>query len=288
MMIDLHTHTSASDGTLGLEELVAEARRAGLKALAVTDHDTIQSAARMRPVRGIRLIRGVELTVFDERLGYEDVHVLGLSIDPAEKRLAAKLSSLEKARERQKKDTVRLLRELGYSITFAEVKAEAAGSVGRPHIARVLMRKYPGEFPSVASAFDKLLARGRKAYIGRETGFSLREAAALVKGAGGLSFVAHPLLYPYDSEELLADFKEAGGDGVETYYDYVGNRPAVKMTKGENDRIIRRYRALARDLGLLESGGSDFHGANKGTSLGSFGAPDALLATLESAGGKPF
>ncbi len=283
-MIDLHAHTSASDGTLTLEELVAEARRVKLKAIAVTDHDTIRSAIRIRAARALpRMIPGVELTVFDEKLGYEDVHVLGLFIDPKERRLAMKLDSLGRAREKQKKDTVAVLRELGYSITFKEVKAEAAGSVGRPHIARVLMRNHPGEFPTIRSVFGKLLARGKKAYVGRESGFSLKEAVSLIRGAGGLSFVAHPLLYPYDSEELLADFREAGGSGVEAYYDYIHNRPETKMTKRENGRIIARYLGLAQDLGLLVCGGSDFHGANKGQKLGGFGAPDSLLSALEKA-----
>ncbi len=287
-MIDLHTHTSASDGTLSLRELVAEAKRVKLRALAVTDHDTVASASRIGKPGGIRLIPGIELTVFDERLGYEDIHVLGLFIDCKEKRLRAKLGSLGKAREKQKRATVRILRELGYGITFAEVRAEAAGSVGRPHIARVLMRKHPAEFPSISSVFDKLLSRGKKAYVGRDAGFGLKEAISLIRGAGGLSFVAHPLLYPYDSEELLADFKECGGDGIESYYDYRSNRPSVRITKRENEKIIRRYSSLACDLGLLECGGSDFHGANKGHKLGSFGAPDGVLDPLEQALRKPF
>src|SRR5262249_49121928 len=104
---------------------------------------------------------------------------------------------------------------------------------------------------------------------------------------GGLAFVAHPLLYPYDSRKLLADFKSAGGDGVEVHYDYITNRPEIKITEAENGKIMERYRTLAGELRLLECGGSDFHGQNKGQTLGAFGAPDAVLSVLKKALRKP-
>jgi hypothetical protein len=287
-MIDLHTHTTSSDGTFTFEQLVREAERVKLNAIAITDHDNVKSAAKIKKSESRpELIPGIELSVFDKGLGYADVHVLGLFIDPENAKLTKKLGILEKERESQKRETVRKLNDLGYEITFEEVKRKAEGVVGRPHIAKTLIEKYPGEFKSIHDVFDKLLARGKPAYVERETSFSLREAVSIIKESGGLSFVAHPHLYPYDPEKLLSDFKSLGGNGVEVYYDYITNAPSLELTKKQNGKLIEKYHGLALKLGLLESGGSDFHGENKGQTLGEFGAPDALLAKLKSALGKP-
>jgi len=284
-MIDLHSHTTASDGSLSLGELVLAAKKAGLKAIAITDHDNIRSAKRITAGTGagMEVIPGVELTVYDYRMGYRDIHVLGLFIDPENKALGSKLAKLEKEREAQKKATVTKLRELGYKITFAEVKRKAKGAVGRPHIAMALREKYPKEFRSVSDVFGKLLGRGKPAYLERRAGFGLAGAISLIHGAGGIAVLAHPFVYPYKPEKLAADFRRLGGDALETYYDYVTNQPEVKRSRAENAELIARGRSLAKKLGLMDSGGSDFHGANKGQALGRFGAPDALLAGLKAA-----
>ncbi|HSB46705.1 MAG TPA: PHP domain-containing protein [Candidatus Bilamarchaeum sp.] len=287
-MIDLHTHTTASDGTFTFNELVRGAERLKLKALAITDHDTIKSAKRIdRAKSSVELIPGIEITVFDDALGYKDIHVLGLFIDAANAALNSRLEALARERLSQKKATVEKLRELGYSITFEEVKAEAQGSIGRPHIAKVLLRNHPAEFGSISAVFVKLLGRGKDAYVERAEHFPLADAIRTIHGAGGLAILAHPDIYGYAPEKLLSDFKASGGDGVEVYYDYIRNRPEVKLAESGNNRLIERYRSLAAELGLLESGGSDFHGANKGQTLGEFGAPDGILAKLKSAMRKP-
>ncbi len=286
-MIDLHAHTTASDGSLGFEELVAMAARGRLKALAITDHDNVQSAKKITGNEPLEVIPGIELSVFDHGLGYEDVHVIGLFIDPAGRALNEQLDAL--GREEQKKATVAKLNELGYRITFAEVKAKSQGVVGRPHIAMALMEKYPQEFPRMVDVFNKLLGRGMPAYVGREAGFSLGQAIGLIHSAGGLAILCHPLLYPYDPARLAQDFKSLGGDGMEVYYDYAANRPSVPITADENARMMARSRELAARLGLLESGGSDFHGKGKRgyQELGLFGAPDGVLSRLKAAGRKP-
>ncbi|MCI0503664.1 PHP domain-containing protein [Candidatus Micrarchaeota archaeon] len=286
-MIDLHAHTTASDGSLPLEELVIMAARGGLRALAVTDHDNVQSARRINGREPLEVIPGIELSVFDHALGYEDVHVIGLFIDPKHETLNSKLDSL--GREEQKKATVAKLNELGYEITYDEVKAKSQGVVGRPHIAMVLMEKYPSEFPKMADVFNKLLGRGQPACIGRESGFGLGEAIALIHAAGGLAILCHPFIYPYDADALASKFKGLGGDGIEVYYDYAANRPSVPTTPEENARLMGRAKELAGRFGLLESGGSDFHGQGKRgyQELGIFGAPDEVLAALKAARGKP-
>jgi len=281
-MIDLHTHTTASDGSLTFDELISEAERAGLRALAITDHDNIRSAAKITGREPLEAIPGVELSVFDKELGYMDIHVLGLFINPKHKALNSKLRALEQARTGQKKASVAKLRELGYDIRFEEVRAKAKGAVGRPHIARVLVEKYPEEFPSIEQAFAKLLGRGKPAYVERDVGFGLAEAVGLIHDAGGLSFLCHPFVYPYDSEKLAADFKRLGGDGVEVYYDYMTNSPECKIGGKENEKLIERYHELAGRLGMLESGGSDFHGPDKGHSLGKFPVPDELLERIKA------
>ncbi len=288
-MIDLHTHTTASDGSLSLDELVKAAKKAGLKAVAITDHDNIRSARRITAgmAGGMEVIPGVELTVYDYPLRYLDIHVLGIFIDPKNRALNSKLAKLEKDREAQKKATVALLQKLGYKITFAEVRKKAKGVVGRPHIAMVLAEKYPGKFHSLSDVFVKLLGRGKPAYLERKTGFGLSEAIRVVHGAGGLAILAHPFVYPYRPEKLAGDFMRLGGDGLETHYDYVANQPEVKRTVAENAKLLARGRSLARGLGLLECGGSDFHGVNKGQRLGRSAAPDALLGRLKAARRKP-
>ena len=279
-MIDLHTHTDASDGSLSYAELVAQARKAGLKAIAVTDHDNVESAKKITGKEPLEVIPGVELSVFDHALGYEDVHMLGLFIDPKHKTLNSKLDTLLRQREAQKRETIIILNRMGYDITFEEVRAIAKWGVGRPHIARLLVQKYPGEFHSVQEAFDKLLASGRPAYKLRQNGFTMQDAISLIHGAGGISVLAHPLIYPYDHEKLVADFARIGGKALETYYDYATNAPRRGNELGDIEGLHLKALALAKAHGLRESGGSDFHGEDKHQRLGAFGAPDSLLEKL--------
>jgi predicted metal-dependent phosphoesterase TrpH len=285
-MIDLHTHTDASDGSLSFGQLVNEARRAGLKAIAVTDHDNVESAKKITGREPLEVIPGVELSVFDHKLGYEDVHVLGLFINPKHRTLNSKLAVLIRQREEQKREMIAILNGLGYEITFDEVSALAKWGVGRPHIARLLVSKYPSDFPTVQDAFDKLLGTGRPAYTIRKNGFGLGEAISIIRQAGGISVLAHPLLYPYDADKLVSDFKRLGGTALETYYDYATNAPRRGNELGGLKGLRRKAVLLAKRHGLLESGGSDFHGESKAQKLGAFGAPDARLPALKSAAAK--
>lgn len=285
-MIDLHTHTTASDGSLQLDELVSEAKRAGLKAIAVTDHDNVESAKKITGKEPIEVIPGVELSVFDHEAGYEDVHVLGLFINQENKTLNSKLAALIKQREEQKREMVKKLNELGYDITFEEVKALARWGVGRPHVARLLVKKYPQEFRTTSDAFDKLLGNGKPAYVIRQNGFGLGEAISLIKGAGGISVLAHPLLYRYEADKLIPDFKRLGGDAMETYYDYASNASRRGNELSDLDALHEKAHALADKYGLLQSGGSDFHGEEKNQRLGAFSVPDEVLARLRQARGK--
>jgi predicted metal-dependent phosphoesterase TrpH len=287
-MIDLHTHTDASDGSLSLEELVRLAEQAGLKALAVTDHDTIQNARRLGSISSpLELIPGIEVSVYDDRLDYIDLHVIGLFIDPEDPKLLTTLKKLEMDREAQKRAIISKLNELGYDITYDDARRHAHGSVGRPHIARALMERYPEEFGSITEAFAKLLSEGRPAFLSRTAFFGLDDAIRMIHWAGGIAILAHPILYcqirptRYGLRKLLSDFKGLGGDGIETYYDYSSNYGHEGYTEEDNERLRVKLSLLASEMGLLGSGGSDFHGPNKGARLGAFPVPDRLLEEIK-------
>ncbi len=282
-MIDLHTHTRASDGVLSVEDIIAEAEKAGLNALAITDHDTVKAAKRIKDIKtSIEVIPGIEVSVYDNRLDYIDLHVLGLFIDPENPKLLSTLERLDKEREDQKKAIVSRLNELGYEITYEEARKKAEGSVGRPHIARVLMENYPRQFSSISEVFEKLLDQGKPAFRSRTAFFCLEDAIMLIHDAGGLAVLAHPAVYKYDLKKLLDDFKRLGGDGIETVYDYASNYGRNGYTEEANARIRKELHQLAEEKGFLESGGSDFHGPNKGARLGHLDVPDEFLRKLKT------
>lgn len=287
-MIDLHTHTKASDGILSTEDLIREAENAGLRAIAITDHDTVEAVRRIKDIKTpIEVIPGIEISVYDNKLDYIDLHVLGLFIDPENPKLLSTIERIEKEREDQKKAIVSKLNELGYGITYEEARKKAEGSVGRPHIAMVLMERYPEQFRSISEAFEKLLDQGKPAFLSRTAFYCLDDAISLIHEAGGLAILAHPPVYPYDLEKLLENFKNLGGNGIETVYDYARNYGRRGYKEEDNARINKELHQLAERMGFLESGGSDFHGPNKGAKLGALDVPDVFLERMKAAR-KPF
>ena len=287
-MIDLHTHTKASDGILSTEGLIGEAEKAGLNAIAITDHDTVEGARGIKDVKtSMEAIPGIEISVYDNKLDYIDLHVLGLFIDPENPKLLSTLERLEKEREDQKKAIVSKLNELGYEITYEEARQKAAGAVGRPHIARALMERYPEQFRSISEAFEKLLDQGKPAFLSRTAFYCLDDAINLIHEAGGLAVLAHPSVYSYDLEKLLGEFKNLGGDGIETVYDYARNYGRRGYKEEDNARINKELHQLAETMGFLESGGSDFHGPQKGARLGALDVPDVFLERMKATR-KPF
>jgi predicted metal-dependent phosphoesterase TrpH len=281
-MIDLHIHTTASDGTLPLENLVKAAEKVGLSAIAITDHDTLQSASKIKDLKTeIDVIPGIEFSVYDNKLDYIDLHVLGLFIDPQNPKLLSKLKTLEIERENQKREIVEKLNELSYDITYEDARKFATGSLGRPHIARALMEKYPEEFHSIGECFDKLLEQGKPAFKSRNAFFCLDECIDIIHGAGGIAILAHPGFYKYDQTKILDDFKKLGGDGIETIYDYVSNSVFRGFDEEDNPKLRVQFQQAAKDFGFLESGGSDFHGPNKGSKLGVLDVPDDFLISMK-------
>jgi predicted metal-dependent phosphoesterase TrpH len=243
--IDLHTHSTVSDGLLSPADLVRAAARDGVTALALTDHDTIggvQEAIETGREAGIEVVPGVELGTSVER---REHHILGYFVDDTLSSFLADLDELASRRVRRATLMVERLAEAGIPITLDEVLAEAGhGTVGRPHLARVLIAH--GHASDVGDAFEKFLKAGRPAYVPRQP-FPPEEAIDLILRAGGVPVLAHPYSTG-DPAAAVARLKPAGLLGLEVYY-------------GEYDDDQRAsLRALADRTGLIPTGGSDFHG----------------------------
>ena len=252
---DFHTHTCVSDGSLTPTELVRRAAANGVTGIALTDHDTVDGIAEARAEGercGIEVLGGIELSV-NEADGSRAMHILGLGLeDPAP--LRARLEALRRSREERAARIVGHLRRNGVALELAAVEAQAAGgAVGRPHVARALVEL--GAVRDVDEAFTRWLRRGRPAFEPNAE-LSAREAIEMVHAAGGVAVLAHPPLSGgVDSPGGLAAFVERlvplGLDGLEIWH------PSHKPT------VARRLRRIAAAHGLLETGGSDFHGADR-------------------------
>ena len=240
-------HTTASDGRLTPAELVERAAAAGLKTIAVTDHDTIASIADVKAAaeqKSIRVVNGIEITAVDHG---RDVHMLGYFFDPASKPLAALLLSQRALRVMRVREIATTLAKLNMPIDVESVllasAARPGSSIGRPQIAREMLRA--GHVKSVQEAFDQWLATGKPAYEPR-MGPRPAEVIDTVHQAGGLASFAHPGVTRRD--ELIAPLVERGLDAIEVYH-----------SDHTPDDVIA-YRGMAVRLGVLISGGSDFHG----------------------------
>ena len=266
--VDLHVHTYFSDGTLSPEAVVALAAERDLAALAITDHDSLESLepARRAVGRSLELVPGIELSSMHGPL---DLHVLGYYVDPAHEGLGRRLERFRRDREQRAMTMLARLRELGVPLEPAEVLNLAGpGVIGRPHIARAMVKA--GHVPNLDDAFRRYLGRGARAFVPRAS-FQAEEAIELVQAAGGVSVLAHP--GPLLPDSVIEELRDAGLRGVEVWHPQ--HRGAT----------VRRYRELARRLGMLETGGSDFHGTHRGPDLGGVRVPlHAWLKLRESAG----
>ena len=245
--IDLHLHSTASDGTNPPEVVVRSASDAGLRALALTDHDTvegIQPARAAASALGITLVAGVELSAYD---GADEVHILGLHLDRIEEMRSA-LEIFQAARRERAVGIVKLLNGLGVRITYDDVLAVAKdAAIGRPHIARALVEN--GWAMDLRDAFDRYLGAGRPAYLDKRR-ISIPEAIALIHRCGGIAVLAHP--GADGNREHLEALASMQLDGVEV----------IHPSHSAEDRA--RLLALAKHLNLVPSGGSDSHGGADG------------------------
>ena len=252
--VDLHCHSTASDGTLAPAQVVALAVRNCLSALALTDHDTvagIPEAADAAREAGLDFLAGIEISCDVPKPA--TMHLLGYGVDPHSPALLGMTRRLIDARNARNPRIIRKLNELGVAITMTEVEAEAGGDVvGRPHIAAVLVRK--GYASSTRQAFDKFLGQGGAAYFDKERPSS-KQAIGLVRQSGGVPVLAHPVQLRTENdaqlERIIKDLKDLGLGGLEVIH------------SDHDAALVEKYSRLADRYGLLKTGGSDFHGTNK-------------------------
>ncbi len=278
-MVDLHTHTTASDGTLAPAELVELAARRGVTALALTDHDTVaglpEALARGRE-RGVEVVPGVEVGVQWDEDGA--MHLLGYFVRHEDQALLRRLGELCGWRRDRAQEIVQRLNEAGVQVSFEQVEAVGPGcALGRPHVAQALLKA--GAVRSVGEAFQRYLRRGRPGYVARAMP-SPDDGIALLHAAGGVAVLAHPSTLRLGRQGLKSCLEQLQGwglDGIEVYSS--GHGAAQRET----------YLVLAGERGLLVTGGSDFHGATKpdiqlGSGLGGNAqVPDAVLEELRRA-----
>jgi len=270
MRVDLHLHTTASDGLLEPAALVSAVRAARLQVFSVTDHDTVDALAEVEAqarALGLRLIPGIELSAMWHRVEF---HILGYFVDPADAALLAFLQDRREARGRRLQLMLNRLRTLGMAVEADEVLARAQdGNVGRPHVARVLVDR--GFVASTDEAFERYLGDGKPAYVPRPD-VTVAEAIRTIHDAGGLASLAHPGLHNRD--DAIPDLMAAGLDAIEAYH--------VCHSAG----VTAHYRRLAERRGLLLTGGSDFHGGtggDHGPAPGMPCLPEAEFVRLEAA-----
>lgn len=249
-MIDLHSHSTASDGSYSPSALVGLALERGLSALALTDHDSVSGLPEAEAAASgsaLRLIRGVEIEI---AFGPGEFHLLGLRLERLGGELENVLQRLFRARKERNQRILDRMRDAGFTATMDDLKAVAGeGSAGRPHIAALLVERKAVR--TRQEAFDKYLAKGRPFYEAKDC-LGLDEAMRIIREAGGLAIVAHPLsLFVSWGRlgSLMDEWKELGIDGIEAYH------PTAKVSH------CRRLEKMARGRGFRVTAGSDFHGA---------------------------
>ncbi len=278
--IDLHIHTTASDGTFSPSEVVAHAINLKLKAIAITDHDTL--AGSCQALNGgvpavLEFLTGVEISATPPPFYHQtgSFHLLGYSIQLDDSALNQTLEKLQVARKNRNPAIIRRLNELGISISLEEVREEAGDvQLGRPHIAQMMVRK--GVVSSIDEAFDQFLGTDKPAYVDKYR-VKCSKAIDAILGAGGIPVLAHPGLLKYESEnqldELIGQLKRMGIQGVEVYY---------PEHTADQTRLLAE---LARRHNLLMTGGSDFHGGihpdiQMGSGKGNLSIPHELYRQL--------
>ena len=271
--VDLHIHSTASDGRYRPQEIVRKAAELGLEVIALADHDSVDGIApaisEARKLNKTQFIPGVEVST-DVPSG--EVHILGYFIDYTSEELAATLERFRSSREGRAQGMIARLAGLGVNISWERVREIAgSGAVGRPHIAQAMLEK--GYISTIKEAFDKYIARDGPAYVEREK-MTPVEAVQLILRNRGVTVMAHPFTVP-QSEALIVELKAAGMAGIEAYYD------------GYASEEVGTLLALAGKHGLMVTGGSDYHGLDDSneTLMGGVEVPmaavDGLIARAE-------
>jgi predicted metal-dependent phosphoesterase TrpH len=265
--IDLHLHTIASDGTSTATEVVERAKKLQINAIAITDHDSVESIHEARILGrklGIEVIPGIELSAYS---GESEIHILGYYFDDQNHDFIKKLDELCIVREQRIHQIVEKLRQNNVDISIDDVlKFSGEGAVGRLHVARALVQK--GVVANTNEAFKKFLANGKSAYVPKER-LTTKETIELLLKIGGVPVIAHPALLGRD--DLIPKLVEEGLKGIEVFH------PEHSLGK------VEHYKKLAKDYNLIITGGSDCHGMAKGKILmGIVKVPYELLEPLKN------
>jgi len=282
--IDLHAHTTASDGTHTPTQLVQRAANLGLQVLGIADHDTIDGLAEAQAAgktHGVEIVPAVE---FSTRHQYDrhfvGIHMLGYFVDPQAPALVSVMNKVKQGRVAQKIQQIEKLQSFGFDIPVEAVFERVTGVPGRPHIAAVLVERNPDKFDSIQQVFDEYLGSKGRVHVKRPFALTVGEAIAVIKAAGGLPVFAHPGAYdaPIDPLQAVRNAHAEGAEGVEVYYPYdQGHRPAE-----DSQSWVARTQALAQELALLQTGGTDFHGRPQDrVELGDMGLTAAQFAQLK-------
>lgn len=264
--VDLHVHSTASDGKLTPAEVIKEAAEKGLSYIALADHDTVDGIAAAKKAAkafpGLTVIPAIEIST---DIPQGEVHILGYFIDYTDAEFLARLEEFKNSRRRRAEQMVAKLADLGMPVEWRRVLELTGGStIGRPHIAQAMLEK--DYVPSFKEAFDEYLGHGKPAYVEREKMLPA-EAVGIIIKAKGLAVLAHPLTTE-DPEGLIAELKPAGLVGLEAYY-------------GEYDaEEVEGLVALAQKHGLIATGGSDFHGIEREEET-AIGGADVPLEVVE-------
>lgn len=268
IVADMHCHTTCSDGLLTPSRLMEKAEAVGLGAISITDHDTLAAydVLRMEGYNGpVKLIPGIEVSCTEDR---RDVHVLGYYIDHKDPTLRAYIDFFKTDRERRAREMVERLQRLRVNISFDEVQDHAGTApIGRPHVAAVMVQR--GFSKNLQNAFDVYLDTGKPAFVSKAP-YSVKMAADMIHGAGGIAVIAHPGK-TYHDPRLFLGLRTSGIDGVEVYH------PSHWYVTREY------YKALALQHGLLITGGSDYHGSREydERNLGVFGVTQEHLDAIQ-------
>ncbi len=269
--IDLHTHTTASDGTMAPAEAVVHARLRGLSAIAITDHDTpagIPEALEAAAACGVEVIPGIEVSVDYEGRG---IHILGYFIDPAAASLRHLLRWVVAERRRRNEEIAAAMRADGIDIRLSDLDhGDVESVVGRPHFAAALVER--GYASDINDAFRRFLNRDQR-YYRRRSYIPLRQGLDVIRDAGGKPVMAHPLQYRFPEEELHRCIRTLIDGGI------VGMECLYSQYDAEQSDALR---AIAADYGLCVTGGSDFHGTRKPIEMGVPDVPYALLEALKA------
>ncbi|MBT8351423.1 MAG: PHP domain-containing protein [Deltaproteobacteria bacterium] len=277
--IDLHIHSTASDGTLSPAEILKLAQKLKLKAIAITDHDTIdgaKEALRAGITPSIKFLTGVEISAASPPSIFHagSFHILGYYIRLDDPQLNETLAVLQQARKNRNPLIVKRLNSLGFEFSLEDVSSEIGDAqLGRPHIARYMLKR--GFVKSIDEAFRKYIAQGKPAYVDKYR-VDCKRAIQIILDAGGIPVLAHPILLNFNKDEtteLFALLKDMGLKGVEVYY------------PGTSPDMTAFYIELAERFGLLKTGGTDFHGSLKpdiqmGSGRGNFFVPYEIYEKL--------